>query len=189
MAEFLQRLRQKVKVGVVGGSDFEKIKEQLGDDGKGGAAAARMAGLRGRTRRCSRGRGRCRAGAAPGRAELGPGATCQSCVPPEALNATKDPCGTGRDFGQSWARLVWKARPGCADRTEMTLLDAYAAESFPSGPHVFCGLCALTFSCTFKHGKLLSLTSVCLQWLRSLTTCFQRTAWWHTKMGSSSASR
>ncbi|KAM9179070.1 phosphomannomutase 2 isoform 2-T2 [Mergus octosetaceus] len=32
MAEFLQRLRQKVKVGVVGGSDFEKIKEQLGED-------------------------------------------------------------------------------------------------------------------------------------------------------------
>ncbi|XP_075292619.1 phosphomannomutase 2 isoform X1 [Opisthocomus hoazin] len=32
MAAFLQRLRQKVKVGVVGGSDFEKIKEQLGDD-------------------------------------------------------------------------------------------------------------------------------------------------------------
>ncbi|XP_069503147.1 phosphomannomutase 2 [Ambystoma mexicanum] len=30
--EFLQRLRKKVKVGVVGGSDFEKIKEQLGDD-------------------------------------------------------------------------------------------------------------------------------------------------------------
>ncbi|NXC14076.1 PMM2 Phosphomannomutase, partial [Corythaeola cristata] len=32
MAAFLQQLRQKVKVGVVGGSDFEKIKEQLGDD-------------------------------------------------------------------------------------------------------------------------------------------------------------
>ncbi|NXJ94171.1 PMM2 Phosphomannomutase, partial [Corythaixoides concolor] len=32
MAAFLQELRQKVKVGVVGGSDFEKIKEQLGDD-------------------------------------------------------------------------------------------------------------------------------------------------------------
>ncbi|NXS67907.1 PMM2 Phosphomannomutase, partial [Pandion haliaetus] len=32
MAAFLQKLRQKVKVGVVGGSDFEKIKEQLGDD-------------------------------------------------------------------------------------------------------------------------------------------------------------
>ncbi|XP_064886853.1 phosphomannomutase 2 isoform X1 [Columba livia] len=32
MAAFLQRLRQKVKVGVVGGSDFEKIKEQLGED-------------------------------------------------------------------------------------------------------------------------------------------------------------
>lgn len=36
MAAFLQKLRQKVKVGVVGGSDFEKIKEQLGDDGKEG---------------------------------------------------------------------------------------------------------------------------------------------------------
>lgn len=36
MAAFLQQLRQKVKVGVVGGSDFEKIKEQLGDDGKDG---------------------------------------------------------------------------------------------------------------------------------------------------------
>lgn len=36
MAEFLQRLRQKVKVGVVGGSDFEKIKEQLGEDGEDG---------------------------------------------------------------------------------------------------------------------------------------------------------
>lgn len=34
MGEFLQKLRQKVRVGVVGGSDFEKIKEQLGDDGK-----------------------------------------------------------------------------------------------------------------------------------------------------------
>ncbi|XP_068764697.1 phosphomannomutase 2 isoform X2 [Struthio camelus] len=32
MAEFLQALRQKVRVGVVGGSDLEKIKEQLGDD-------------------------------------------------------------------------------------------------------------------------------------------------------------
>ncbi|XP_068100755.1 phosphomannomutase 2 [Hyperolius riggenbachi] len=32
MAEFLQRLRKQVKLGVVGGSDFEKIKEQLGDD-------------------------------------------------------------------------------------------------------------------------------------------------------------
>ena len=44
MAEFLQRLRQKVKVGVVGGSDFEKIKEQLGDDGKGRMAARCPAG-------------------------------------------------------------------------------------------------------------------------------------------------
>ncbi|XP_033023523.1 phosphomannomutase 2 [Lacerta agilis] len=32
MADFLQALRKKVKVGVVGGSDFEKIQEQLGDD-------------------------------------------------------------------------------------------------------------------------------------------------------------
>ncbi|XP_053132135.1 phosphomannomutase 2 [Hemicordylus capensis] len=32
MADFLQVLRKKVKVGVVGGSDFEKIQEQLGDD-------------------------------------------------------------------------------------------------------------------------------------------------------------
>ncbi|XP_015273049.1 PREDICTED: phosphomannomutase 2-like, partial [Gekko japonicus] len=32
MADFLQALRKKVKVGVVGGSDFEKIQEQLGED-------------------------------------------------------------------------------------------------------------------------------------------------------------
>ncbi|XP_078123164.1 phosphomannomutase 2 isoform X2 [Sander vitreus] len=32
MAEFLQKLRNKVRVGVVGGSDLSKIKEQLGDD-------------------------------------------------------------------------------------------------------------------------------------------------------------
>uniref|UniRef100_A0A8C5Q2E4 Phosphomannomutase n=1 Tax=Leptobrachium leishanense TaxID=445787 RepID=A0A8C5Q2E4_9ANUR len=32
MAEFLQNLRKHGKVGVVGGSDFEKIKEQLGED-------------------------------------------------------------------------------------------------------------------------------------------------------------
>ncbi|XP_030068027.1 phosphomannomutase 2 isoform X1 [Microcaecilia unicolor] len=32
MAEFLQALRKKMKVGVVGGSDFDKIKEQLGED-------------------------------------------------------------------------------------------------------------------------------------------------------------
>lgn len=31
---FLQKLRQKIKVGVVGGSDFEKVQEQLGNDGK-----------------------------------------------------------------------------------------------------------------------------------------------------------
>ncbi|CAB1327112.1 unnamed protein product [Coregonus sp. 'balchen'] len=33
MEDFLQRLRRRVRVGVVGGSDFIKIKEQLGDDG------------------------------------------------------------------------------------------------------------------------------------------------------------
>ncbi|XP_034543454.1 phosphomannomutase 2 [Notolabrus celidotus] len=32
MSEFLQRLRARVRVGVVGGSDLRKIKEQLGDD-------------------------------------------------------------------------------------------------------------------------------------------------------------
>ncbi|XP_039661553.1 phosphomannomutase 2 isoform X2 [Perca fluviatilis] len=32
IAEFLQKLRTKVRVGVVGGSDLSKIKEQLGDD-------------------------------------------------------------------------------------------------------------------------------------------------------------
>ncbi|XP_062865868.1 phosphomannomutase 2 [Trichomycterus rosablanca] len=32
MLEFLNKLRQKVRVGVVGGSDLTKIKEQLGDD-------------------------------------------------------------------------------------------------------------------------------------------------------------
>uniref|UniRef100_A0A3Q4I6G0 Phosphomannomutase n=1 Tax=Neolamprologus brichardi TaxID=32507 RepID=A0A3Q4I6G0_NEOBR len=32
MAEFLQKLRTRVRVGVVGGSDLSKIKEQLGDD-------------------------------------------------------------------------------------------------------------------------------------------------------------
>lgn len=31
---FLQKLRQKIKIGVVGGSDFEKVQEQLGDDGR-----------------------------------------------------------------------------------------------------------------------------------------------------------
>lgn len=34
MDDFLQKLRQKVKIGVVGGSDFEKVQEQLGIDGK-----------------------------------------------------------------------------------------------------------------------------------------------------------
>uniref|UniRef100_A0A8C0GRK5 Phosphomannomutase n=1 Tax=Chelonoidis abingdonii TaxID=106734 RepID=A0A8C0GRK5_CHEAB len=32
MADFLQKLRKKVRVGVVGGSDFDKVQEQLGDD-------------------------------------------------------------------------------------------------------------------------------------------------------------
>ncbi|XP_019521679.1 PREDICTED: phosphomannomutase 2 isoform X3 [Hipposideros armiger] len=32
MDDFLQILRQKVKIGVVGGSDFEKVQEQLGND-------------------------------------------------------------------------------------------------------------------------------------------------------------
>ncbi|XP_066544973.1 phosphomannomutase 2 [Amia ocellicauda] len=32
MDEFLQRLKKKVRVGVVGGSDFDKIREQLGSD-------------------------------------------------------------------------------------------------------------------------------------------------------------
>uniref|UniRef100_A0A8C9T4N9 Phosphomannomutase n=1 Tax=Scleropages formosus TaxID=113540 RepID=A0A8C9T4N9_SCLFO len=32
MEEFLAQLRHKVRVGVVGGSDYSKIKEQLGDD-------------------------------------------------------------------------------------------------------------------------------------------------------------
>lgn len=33
MQEFLSKLRQRVRVGVVGGSDLDKIKEQLGEDG------------------------------------------------------------------------------------------------------------------------------------------------------------
>lgn len=40
----MQRLRQKVKVGVVGGSDLAKIREQLGEDGKGDPAGAIRAG-------------------------------------------------------------------------------------------------------------------------------------------------
>lgn len=32
--EFLQTLRGKVKIGIVGGSDYSKIAEQLGDDGE-----------------------------------------------------------------------------------------------------------------------------------------------------------
>ena len=34
MGQFLQRLRARVRVGVVGGSDLDKIKEQLGEDGE-----------------------------------------------------------------------------------------------------------------------------------------------------------
>ena len=34
MEQFLQRLRARVRVGVVGGSDLNKIKEQLGEDGE-----------------------------------------------------------------------------------------------------------------------------------------------------------
>lgn len=34
MAEFLEKLKTQVRVGVVGGSDLDKIKEQLGDDGE-----------------------------------------------------------------------------------------------------------------------------------------------------------
>lgn len=33
MLELLNKLKQCVRVGVVGGSDLDKIKEQLGDDG------------------------------------------------------------------------------------------------------------------------------------------------------------
>ncbi|XP_039100255.1 phosphomannomutase 2 isoform X2 [Hyaena hyaena] len=32
MDDFLQNLRRKIKIGVVGGSDFEKVQEQLGSD-------------------------------------------------------------------------------------------------------------------------------------------------------------
>ncbi|EHB04157.1 Phosphomannomutase 2 [Heterocephalus glaber] len=32
MDDFLQRLKQKTKIGVVGRSDFEKVQEQLGND-------------------------------------------------------------------------------------------------------------------------------------------------------------
>lgn len=34
MKEFLEKLSTRVRVGVVGGSDLSKIKEQLGDDGE-----------------------------------------------------------------------------------------------------------------------------------------------------------
>lgn len=33
MLEFLNKLKQRVRVGVVGGSDLDKIKEQLGYNG------------------------------------------------------------------------------------------------------------------------------------------------------------
>ena len=33
MDGFLQNLRRKIKIGVVGGSDFVKVQEQLGSDG------------------------------------------------------------------------------------------------------------------------------------------------------------
>lgn len=42
MDDFLQKLRQKVKIGVVGGSDFEKVQEQLGNDGKRHFASYRL---------------------------------------------------------------------------------------------------------------------------------------------------
>lgn len=44
MAAFLQQLRRKVRVGVVGGSDFAKMQEQLGDDGKGRGCGGEMEG-------------------------------------------------------------------------------------------------------------------------------------------------
>ena len=34
MRKFLDNLKTRVRVGVVGGSDLRKIKEQLGDDGE-----------------------------------------------------------------------------------------------------------------------------------------------------------
>ena len=34
MEQFLQKLRARIRVGVVGGSDLNKIKEQLGEDGE-----------------------------------------------------------------------------------------------------------------------------------------------------------
>jgi len=34
MKEFLKKLREKVYIGSVGGSDFSKAQEQLGDDSK-----------------------------------------------------------------------------------------------------------------------------------------------------------
>lgn len=35
MSAFLQKLRSKVQIGVVGGSDYSKIAEQLGDGDEG----------------------------------------------------------------------------------------------------------------------------------------------------------
>lgn len=46
MAAFMQRLRQKVKVGVVGGSDMAKIREQLGENGKGRVMQSALGGPR-----------------------------------------------------------------------------------------------------------------------------------------------
>ena len=34
MSDFLEKLKTRVRVGVVGGSDLCKIKEQLGEDGE-----------------------------------------------------------------------------------------------------------------------------------------------------------
>ena len=47
IAEFLEKLKTRVRVGVVGGSDLIKIKEQLGSDGEGygGAVKHRLRGI------------------------------------------------------------------------------------------------------------------------------------------------
>lgn len=47
VAAFLQKLRSRVQIGVVGGSDYFKIAEQLGegDEGKGVAQAPRCSGF------------------------------------------------------------------------------------------------------------------------------------------------
>lgn len=47
MTEFLEKLRARFRVGVVGGSDLNKIKEQLGDDGESRVCAGRHAALLG----------------------------------------------------------------------------------------------------------------------------------------------